>query len=65
MLCWSHIQHCWKSHALAHTILLSRWVTVYPATLIFISGRGSTTCISSAQEGRSGNIRVNMVNKLF
>ena len=20
-LCWSHIQHCWKSHALAHFIL--------------------------------------------
>ena len=22
-LCWSHIPHCWKSHALAHMILVS------------------------------------------
>ena len=42
-------------------ILLSYWVTVKAATLIFIFGRGST--ISSAQEGRS--IRIYMVNTLF
>ena len=35
---------------------LSYWVTVYAATLIFISVHGSA--ISSAQEGRSGNIYI-------
>ena len=39
-------------------VLSSYSVTVYAATLIFISGHGST--ISFAQEGRAGNIRVNM-----
>ena len=35
-------------------VLLSYWVTVNAATLIFISGRGST--ILSAHEERSGII---------
>ena len=45
-------------HALADksylTVLLSYWVTVKAATLIFISGRFSTFLY--AHEGRSGNI---------
>ena len=26
-LCWSHILHCWKSHALAHIFLSSDMIT--------------------------------------
>ena len=43
-----------KSPIFLNIVLLSSWVTVNVATLIFISGRGSA--ISSAKEGKSGFI---------
>ena len=36
-LYWSHIPHCWKSHALAHltVLLLTFWINSLPANVVF------------------------------
>ena len=65
MLCWSHIPHCWKSHALAHLLWPSPSFIVEVTSVRTYSGKTNKLRNIYTIRGGNGKLTISKLNHLF